>query len=83
MTMATERPGREIPKEYREVIDYQISQHGWWYEHPANRQPRVYPADRSKPPIVLASTPSDRRALKNFVAAVRRAGGEWPPGRRA
>ncbi|SDU79642.1 hypothetical protein SAMN04488563_6038 [Jiangella alkaliphila] len=75
MTMGTEQPGREI-------IDHQISQHGWRYKR-GRCHPRVYPPNRSQPPIVPASTPSDTRALKNFIALVCLAGGEWPPGRRA
>jgi hypothetical protein len=73
-----ERPGRELPKEYREVVDYQIAVHGWRYET-GRRHPVLYPDDPNQPAIRIPTTPSDRRSLRNFIAQVRRAGGTWPP----
>ncbi|WP_166345207.1 hypothetical protein [Phytoactinopolyspora limicola] len=78
----TSRPGREIPKEYRIVAQHQVDTFGWRYDASGKGHPRLYPADITKSPITIAGTPGDQRGLRNFIAQVRRAGGEWPPGRR-
>lgn len=78
--MGGDRPGKEIPKEYREIVDHQISAYGWRYDPTGKGYPKLYPADRTKRPIAVPKTPSDRRGIKNFAAQIRQAGGEWPPG---
>lgn len=81
--MSTDRPGREIPKEYREVITELVSNQGWRYRYrKGGRHPMLYPADRSKSPMTVPTTPSEQRSFANFLAEVRRAGGIWPPQRR-
>lgn len=75
----SDRPGREIPKDYREVVTYQIDHHGWRYDASGKGYPVLYPSDKSQPPLRLARTPSDRRGFKNFLSAVRQRGGTWPP----
>lgn len=78
--MMSDRPGREIPKEYREIVLYQIEHHGWRYNSSRKGHPLLYPADRSKRPLAVSTTPGDRaHGLTNFINKVRNAGGTWPP----
>ena len=78
--METDYPGPEVPKEYREVIEYQIRVCGWRYDKSGKGHPVLYPPDRSHPPVRVATTPSrSPRAFKNWVAEIRRKGGLWPP----
>ena len=77
--VALNRPGREIAKEYRDIVNYQIDRHGWRYDATGKKHPVLYPADASKPPLRVPTTPSDRRAIRNFTRDVRRRGGTWPP----
>jgi hypothetical protein len=78
--MGTARPGREIRKEYREIATYQIDRLGWRYDASGKGHPVLYPADRSKRPLAVPTTPTrSPRAIRNFVAEVRRRGGTWPP----
>ena len=79
--MVSDRPGKEIPKEYREVVAHQIDALGWTYDASGKGYPKLLPADRSQRPLAVPKTPGDKRSFKNWVALVRRAGGEWPPGR--
>lgn len=72
--MSTDRPGREIPKSYREIVAALIDQ-GWRYDASGKGHPKLYPADRSQHMIAVPTTPGDQRSLKNFRAQVRRAGG--------
>ena len=69
----TDRPGREGPKEYRDIIDTLIRQQGWRYDKSGKRHPVLYPPDVNQSP--LPTTPGDRRSLSNFKADVRRRGG--------
>lgn len=78
----SDRPGREIPKEYREIAEELVTNQGWRYDASGKRHPVLYPPDASAPPLRVPTTPSDRRGLKNFEADVRRRGGQWPPGRK-
>lgn len=78
---ATDRPGREIPKEYREVVAELIDHQGWRYTR-GKRHPTLYPAAVAQPALPVPTTPSDRRGLRNFIADVRARGGAWPPERR-
>jgi hypothetical protein len=67
-------PGRELRTEYRRVASTLVGDQGWRYKY-EGKHPTLYPADKSFSPIVFATTPSDHRAFKNFVARIRRAGG--------
>lgn len=80
--MTSNRPGREIPKEYREVATELVTNQGWRYVYRGGSHPMLYPADRSKSPMTIPTTPSEKRSFANFLAQVRRAGGVWPPQRR-
>lgn len=83
MGSGTDRPGKEIPKEYREVVAHQIDRFGWRYDASRKGHPLLYPADRSMRAISVPTTPTKGpRGLRNFVARVRQAGGEWPPNQR-
>jgi hypothetical protein len=69
------RPGRELPKDYRRIAEELVNNQGWRYEH-GKKHATLYPADRTKGPIIVPTSPSDARSFKNFVATVRRAGGD-------
>lgn len=73
--MQTDRAGREIPKDYRAIINHLIDTQGWRYKVRKGGHPVLYPANRQHAPITMPGSPSDHRALDNFKAAVRRAGG--------
>jgi hypothetical protein len=66
---------------YLRQVDRQAIEQGWKIEKLPGGHLRHVPPDRSKPGIVSASTPSDRRGTRNFVAALRR-NGLVLPGRR-
>jgi hypothetical protein len=71
-------PGRELPKEYREIAVDLVRNQGWRYRY-GKGHPTLYPADKTQVPLIVPTTPSDNRSFKNFVADVRRRGGIWPP----
>ena len=83
--MDTDRPGREIARYslYRDVVDYLIDSQGWGYKLPKRGGcPLLLPADRSQGVIRVPKTGHARGyRFANWVAAIRRAGGQWPPGR--
>lgn len=74
-----DKAGREIPREYREIVNYQVEHLGWRYDASGKGHATLYPADKTQRPITVPGTPGDRRSLPNFIAQVRRAGGIWPP----
>lgn len=75
----SERPGREIPKEYRAVALHLVTAQGWRYRV-GKGHPQLLPVDRSQAPLAVPTTPSaSPRALLNFLGEVRRRGGIWPP----
>ncbi len=80
--MMSDRPGKEIPKEYREVVAHQVDALGWRYDSSRKGHPMLFHADRSQSGRSVLTTPGDKRSFRNFVAWVRRASGEWPPERR-
>lgn len=75
-----DRPGREIPQEYREVVEHLINNRGWRYDNQRKGHPTLYPADRNQTPYQVPTTPNrNPRAWKNWVSGIRRRGGDWPP----
>ncbi len=83
--MDTDRPGGEVSsKEQRDVIEYLIDSQGWAYRKPrGGGYPKLVPADRAKPPIRVPRTGHTRgHAFDNWIAAIRRSGGHWPPDRK-
>ena len=83
-TVDTDRPGREVSQEHREVIVYLIDSQGWAYKRPrGGGYPRLFPADRSQSPIrVPISGHARGHAFSNWIAEIRRKGGHWPPDRK-
>ncbi len=77
----TDRPRREVDKEYREVITHLIDNEGWNYQIPSGGgYPRLLPADPAQRPILVPKTGHTKgRRFANWVAEVRRSGGHWPP----
>jgi hypothetical protein len=55
---AGDRPGRELPKEYREMATELVDHQGWRYDagHGRGGHPLLFPADRSQPPLALPTT---------------------------
>lgn len=74
-----DRPGKELPKDYRVVALELVDNQGWRYERGRSGHPKLYSPDRTKSPVVLSGTPGDRRDFRNTVAEIRRRGGVWPP----
>ncbi len=80
--MEPERPGKEIDKEYADVVNFLIDTHGWRYRLPTGGgYPRLLPADKAKPAICAETGHTRGHAFGNWIGLVRRAGGHWPPGR--
>jgi hypothetical protein len=52
---------------------------GWRIDRTTAGHPRFWPPDSSTPPAIFSGTPSDRRAIRNFLADLRRKGLAWPP----
>lgn len=57
----------------RDILD-QVVKQGGRVEKTSKGHVIVFPADKSQAPIVTSGTPSDWRAVRNFVARLRRAG---------
>lgn len=75
-------PGREIPKEYRAIVTDLVQHQGWRYNiNRSGGHPKLYPADPARAMMTVPTTPGDQRSLRNFTAAVRRSGGQWPTDR--
>ncbi len=62
--------------DYRD-IERAATQQGWRIE-PKRRGVMFLPADRTKAAVMWHRTPSDRRALANFLAELKRSGFIWP-----
>lgn len=78
MVKGQDRVGKELPKEYREIATELVNRQGWGYRLQGKGHPMLFPADPTKRPIAVPTTPGDRRSLANFVAVVRRSDGQWP-----
>ena len=67
-----------MDKDTRKVLD-EAERQGFEVRHSAKGYPLIY---RDGEFIVKASqTPGDQRAIRNLIAALRRAGFVWPPKR--
>jgi hypothetical protein len=72
----TDRPGKEVSKDYREVITHLIDNEGWDYRKPVgNGYPQLRPANSQASIRVLRTGHTKGRRFGNFVAEVRRNGG--------
>lgn len=81
--MEADRPDREIPKDYRDVVKYLIDNEGWSYTRAQGAgYPKLWPADAAHPPVKVPKTPSSQRTYINWLAEIRRKGGHWPPERK-
>jgi hypothetical protein len=80
----TDRPGSEVSKDHRAVIIDLIDNQGWRYEQPRGRgYPKLFPADPAHAPIRVPKTGRTRgHAFGNWLAEIRRKGGQWPPERK-
>ena len=74
-----QEPGRELPKDSRDVVNAQRRNFGFRYVWNKKGHPRLYAPNGGWQ--TLSMTPSDKRGYKNMVAFVNRNGGEWPPGK--
>jgi tape measure domain-containing protein len=63
-----------IPKDWRNVL-MQLEQQGWRIEGRPSGHPVAKPVNREFKPITFPGTPSDARALQNFISLARKAGG--------
>jgi hypothetical protein len=61
-------------KDVDDLID-EIRRWKGWRVVPTRKGWIVYPPDRTQPGIAIHKTPSDKRAMKNAIARLRRAGG--------
>jgi hypothetical protein len=75
--MSEQTPGRELPKEYREIAVELVRNQGWRYRY--GKSPHAAPGRQDQVPLIVPTTPSEHRSFKNFVTDVRRRGGIWPP----
>ncbi|MCL6521914.1 MAG: hypothetical protein K6U79_06000 [Firmicutes bacterium] len=66
-----------MDREVHELIE-EAKRQGWRVDD-SGKHVKVYPPDKSLPPVVIGKTPSDWRAWRNNVARLRRAGLKWPP----
>jgi hypothetical protein len=80
----TDRPGGEVDKEHREVINHLVGNQGWRYKKPSGGgHPKLFPADPAHALIRVPKTGRRRgRAFGNWLAEIRRKGGHWPPERK-
>lgn len=78
--MDTDRPGKEIDKDYRDIVNYQIDRHGWIYKKPAGRgYPRLFPSNKAYGPISIPKTAGSPHSLERLARKIRQRGGTWPP----
>jgi hypothetical protein len=76
--MKDDIPGRELKgKEFRNIATKLVLDQGWRYTSGRLRggHPRLWPPNPSQPPLSIPTSPSDKRALRNFIADVKRRGG--------
>jgi hypothetical protein len=72
-------PGGELKKDYRIIARHQIKALAWGYDPGTKgKHPRLFPVDKDQPPLMIPGSPGSQRSLTNFIADVRRRGGEWP-----
>ena len=75
--METDRPGQEVSKDHRQVITHLIDNEGWAYKK-GSGYPGLYapPGRRIRVP---RTGHSKGHAFENWLSAIRRNGGHWPP----
>jgi hypothetical protein len=60
-------------------LEKAAKQQGWPVDRTADGHPRFWPPDGVTAPAIFSGTPSDWRAIRNFLADLRRKGFRWPP----
>lgn len=65
-----------MASEWDSVLEAALAQ--GWRKEKSRKGYMLYPPDLSKRPVAVHRTPSDRRALKNHIAEMRRQGFIWP-----
>lgn len=60
-------------------IEKEAKRQGWRVEPTKKGHVRFVPPDPTKSIVIFSGTPSDRRAINNFVGEMRRQGFRWPP----
>jgi hypothetical protein len=71
-----------MAKTFRDVVA-EAKRQGWEVVQTRGGHWRFVPPDPMAPIVYAAGAPSDRRALDNHIARMRRSGFRWPPpGRR-
>lgn len=63
---------RKRSKELEQLFS-QLEARGWRIDR-SKDHPRAIPADKTKPIVVMAGTPSDHRSWKNMLSQLRRSG---------
>lgn len=77
--MEADRPDREVSKDHRRVIRHLIDNEGWAYRNSGKGYPKLYPPGSSQFITVPKTGHSKGHAFENWLHAIRRAGGHWPP----
>lgn len=62
----------------RKIVKAAKSQ-GWHEDRTTRGHVRLTPADKAKEPSIFSGTPSDVKAIRNFLSHLRRNGFIWPP----
>lgn len=78
-----DRPGSELPKDYRKVARELVDNQGWRYDAKRGGRgyPVLYPTSGARP-VRCPKTPSSQTRYRNWVAEINRKGGQWPPEKR-
>lgn len=63
----------EKDRMFQELESEAVKQ-GWGVERTARNHFRFRPKDKTKPLVIFAGSPSDIRAMRNFVAMLKRSG---------
>jgi hypothetical protein len=72
-----EHPDAKPPKAGAPAIRLLVSKAwdaGWWCERAGSGHIKCYPIDQSKPMVVMSSSPSDHRGIKNIRRYLRQSG---------
>jgi hypothetical protein len=79
----TDRPGQEVSNDHRKVIRHLIDNEGWAYKKAeGGGYPRLIPPGSDQSIKVPKTGHAKGNAFENWLAAIRRHGGHWPPSRK-
>jgi hypothetical protein len=74
-----EAMARGLAKDTKRVLDQIRETPGWRVEKGGGGHWKVYPADKTKPMITVADTPSEMRGYQNMLSQLKRAGLDLRP----